>query len=240
MYICDECGESFVKFQDKANHVRWNHVEMTQEKKLRLSEGARKSNNKRFGKYISEKTECSKDGCYNQIEIQYREGRRNNKYYCSVSCRNSRGKMSDKTKKIISERISSLWKEGKFDNIMINNNRVFSSKNERLITDYFKKNFNNDGWKSGGIIKYKDTRLSRDMYSDKLKICFEYDGIWHFKDIHGQLEDKKKKDLYLELWCIENNYRLIRLQDEFFENVDQVYNLLYNTKENIIKVGDKY
>lgn len=241
MYKCSQCDKIFEKFQDKANHVRWYHIEMTDEKKNNLSEGTRKANNARFGKYIEEKCACSKTGCINNVNIKYREGKRKGKYYCSQSCANSRGKMSDDNKKIISAKISERWKEGVFDNILANTqNKKFSSKNERLIVSHFKLNFPMDGWKSGGMLLHNGHRISRDLYSDILKVCFEYDGIWHFKDINGQLENKKNKDEALELWCIENGYRLVRIQDEFFNNMDQIYDLIYNKKDNIIKLGEKY
>jgi very-short-patch-repair endonuclease len=97
-----------------------------------------------------------------------------------------------------------------------------------------------DGWKSGGMLLYNGHRISRDMYSDILKVCFEYDGIWHFKDINGQLENKKNKDKALELWCIEKGYRLVRIQDEFFNDMEQIYDLIYKRKDQIIKLGEKY
>jgi hypothetical protein len=79
------------------------------------------------------------------------------------------------------------------------------------------------------------------MYSDKLKICFEYDGIWHFKDIHGQLERKQYKDKLLKKWCKVNNYKLIRLDEECFINPEQVANIVYDsTIEHITLIGDRY
>ena len=242
MYICKVCEKEFLKFQDKANHVRWAHIEKTEEKKKNHSEGTRKANEKRFGRYKNEKVICSKEGCSKSVDIIYREGKKKNKYYCSISCSNSRGKMSDELKTKISEKISQKWKEGAFDHITEyhSKNKIFSSKTERLIVKYFKINFPEDEWKSGGIIKYQYSRISRDMYSDKLKVCFEYDGIWHFKDINGQLEYKKDKDRKLENWCIENKYRLIRIQDGFYIDENQVYDLLYKRTESILKIGNLY
>lgn len=241
MYQCDQCGSTFIKFQDKANHVRWEHIEITKEKKFNLSEGVRKSNNTRFGNYIEELFICSKHECFNVLNIKYREGKRKEKYYCSRSCANSRGKMSEDNKKIISKKISKKWEEGVFNHIMEKSqNKKFSSKNERKIVQYFKSNFPSDGWKSGGMILHNGQRISRDMYSDTLKVCFEYDGIWHFKDINGQLRDKKKKDEALESWCKEMGYRLIRIQDEFFNSMEQIYNFIYESEESVIKFGNNY
>ena len=154
MYSCEICNIEFSNFSLKANHVRWNHKEMTQEKKFNLSEGSRKSGEKRFGKIINDKIECSNLKCFNEIEIKYREGKKKNKYYCSVSCANSRGSMKEETKKMISDKIKEQWKIGKFDHIdLTSQNKSFSSCKEREIVKYFKENFPESIWKSGGLLK---------------------------------------------------------------------------------------
>jgi hypothetical protein len=240
MYICEICNSEFSNFSLKANHVRWKHKEMTEDKKLNLSEGSRKSNEKRFGKILNEKVSCSNPKCCRETEIEYREGKKKKKYYCSRSCANSR-EMSGENKKKISEKIKNHWKNGKFDHTdNWSQNKIFSSSREREIVKYFKEKFPGDIWKSGGLLKSGDFRISRDLYSDILKVCIEYDGIWHFKDIKGQLEKKKKIDSELEKWCNENGYRLIRIQEEFFVSMEHLSNLVYNSKEKIIKIGNLY
>ena len=149
--------------------------------------------------------------------------------------------MSEENKKIISEKIKNHWKNGKFDNMdNWSQNKLFSSCKEREIVKYFKEKYTNDFWKSGGLLKSGDFRISRDLYSDILKICIEYDGIWHFKDIKGQLEKKKEIDWELEKWCKKNDYRLIRIQEGFFVSMEHLSNLVYNSKEKIIKIGNSY
>lgn len=73
-----------------------------------------------------------------------------------------------------------------------------------------------------------------------IKICFEYDGDWYFKDIHGQLLDKQRKDRKLAKWCRDNGYRLIRIDERFYENVAQIEKLIYRRKGKIIKIGNRY
>ena len=241
MYKCEICNLGYEKFQDKANHVRWVHIGINEEKRKRISEGAKIGNELRFGKKIKINWKCSNKNCNNEFEIEYRENSLKEKYYCSRSCANSRGKMTEKTKKIISDKIKNRWKEGLFDDLsFLVDNQKFSSKTERMIVNHFKKNFTKDLWKSGGGLKYKGVRISRDLYSDFLKVCFEYDGIWHFKDIKGQLERKKLVDSLLEDWCIENGYRLIRVQEEFYEDLVQIEKLIYDKKDSVLKIGDKY
>ena len=119
----------------------------------------------------------------------------------------------------------------------------FTSKTEVLIREHFIDKFKNDGWTFGGNIRHKEEQLVRDLYSKKLKVCFEYDGIWHFKDIHGQLKKKQMKDKYLEEWCLLNGYRLIRYDENSFNkqtSLDEIEDLIYNRSDDIIKIGDRY
>lgn len=162
---------------------------------------------------------------------------------CSASFTNSvrivdRSYITDSWKENIRFKNKQNWKDGK---VTYSQKRLFSSKNEREIVMYFKRNFPNDEWKSGGRLKLNDTEsLSRDMWSDKLKICFEYDGVWHFKDIYGQLSKKQNKDRLFEQWCAVNNYRLVRIDENLYKNVQQVEELIYFCQESIIKIGNRY
>lgn len=149
-------------------------------------------------------------------------------------------KAKDKIRESSSIIMKRSWENGSFDNKSYDTNKIFSSKNERIICKYFKSKYPEHEWKSGGRIKYNGIGLVRDLYSDILKICFEYDGIWHFKNIKGQLKDKQKKDKCLEEWCLFNNYRLIRIDENVYVNPEQIENLIYNTIEPIIKLGDRY
>lgn len=241
MYKCEECNITYDKFQDKANHVRWFHIGIKEETREKISKISKKRVDSTYGVIITDIHECSNYKCNNAFEIKYREGKKKEKYYCCRSCANSRGDMSDDMKKQISLKIKKKWEDGIFDDLKnLENNKRFSSKNERMIVDHFIKKYPDDGWKSGGGLKYENIRISRDMYSDKLKVCFEYDGIWHFKDIKGQLERKKIVDSKLEKWCIEKGYRIIRIQEEYFKDLSQIEDLIYKKEDVIIKIGNNY
>lgn len=243
-YKCEHCNIEFSKFQEKANHVRWYHKDKNfyQDTSEKISEKITEQNNRIYGEWIYETVICTHVNCTNTIDIKYRSGKKKIKNFCSRSCANSRGVRSQEFKDKVSNSIKNMWSDGHYDNVKFNRSKIFSSKNERLLVEYFKNKFPDDNWKSGGLLKLEDgSRLSRDLYSDKLKICFEYDGIWHFKDIHGQLKTKQHKDLLLEKWCITNEYKLIRVQAEFFESTAQIENLIYSeTSNDIIKIGDAY
>jgi len=66
--------------------------------------------------------------------------------------------------------------------------------------------------------------LAFDFYIKKHKICIEYDGIQHFKAIEffgGEkiLEETKKRDEIKNIYCIENDMKLIRIK--YDENIEE-------------------
>jgi len=133
------------------------------------------------------------------------------------------------------------WQDPEYAILAMGRLRKFTSKGEEEVKKYFKDNYPNDEWTFGGPIKYDDILLTRDLYSNKLKVSIEYDGIWHFKDIHGQLEEKQIKDNKLEKWTVDNDWRLIRIKDELFIKNKDLYlkkliDCVYNKSDQIIKI----
>jgi hypothetical protein len=242
MYVCGECKEEFGTFQAKANHVRWQHRDNS---KLgeKLSKEALKTNEKRFGKYIEEDIKCEAELCNNIIHIKYRKGGIKRRFCCK-SCANTKIIHTEEGKIRSSNAIKEAWKNGIYYTETYqqkqSTNIKFSSSKEREIVKYFKAHYPQYNWKSGGNLRYKETGIGRDLYSDILKICFEYDGIWHFKDIHHQLETKRFKDKLLEEWCIENGYRLIRIDEREFIDFNQIEKLFFEDTSPIIKIGKRY
>lgn len=153
-------------------------------------------------------------------------------------------KWSDEQRACQSIRSKKLWQDQDYAKKIMSANKKFTSKNEVIIRNYFIEKFPEDEWTFGGSLKISDETITRDLYSKKLKICFEYDGIWHFKDIHGQLAKKQVKDMLLEKWCIENEYTLIRLdEDNYNKNftITDLEALIYSISEStIIKIGERY
>jgi len=239
-FTCQHCLKTFHTFQEKANHIRWHHLDNSEYiKKVKVSSVL--ANEKRFGNWVHENVQCSRETCDNTLTIKYRENKKPTKSFCSRSCANSRGKRNQEFKELVSQKIKEKWNEGVYDHIDMGlRNKKFSSKGEREIVTYFRENFPDDNWKSGGNIKFEEHRFSRDLYSDKLKVCLEYDGIWHFKDIHNQLSKKQLKDLLLEKWCIKNGYRLIRIEEGFMPSFKDIEKLVYETALQIIKIGNSY
>ena len=148
---------------------------------------------------------------------------------------------SKEYKKIASERSKKLWLNKDYaDKVIKNSKKRFTSKGEEEIRDYIINKYKSDGW-TFGIKKINgELSLIRDLYSDKLKVCFEYDGIWHFKDIHGQLKEKQEKDILLENWCKNNRYRLIRIKEDVYKQnksewLSKIENEIYNGKDQLVK-----
>ncbi len=235
---CDTCGTTLPTHSSYANHVRWHHKDNTEYAK-RISIALLKNYDKKQGEIVTEEVCCER--CSKKFEVSFRKSKRKEKYYCSRSCANSRGPRTYEFKKTLSEKIKNMWNDGHYDSIDYTSiNKKFSSKKEREIVHFFKEKYADDEWKSGGGLRFMNCSISRDLYSDKLKVCFEYDGIWHFKNIHGQLEKKQEKDELLEKWCIQKQYRLIRIEDGYFESMEQLEKMIYEQSDSVIKVGPSY
>tara|TARA_B110000285_G_C15027015_1_gene564679 strand:+ start:444 stop:1208 length:765 start_codon:yes stop_codon:yes gene_type:complete len=99
---CNECGEIFENKKIKANHVRWKHRDQSEYKK-KMSNIISKSYNDKHGKVLKETVKCSHEKCSDLVDIKYRSGKKKDKYFCSRSCANSRGKRSEETKQKIAD-----------------------------------------------------------------------------------------------------------------------------------------
>jgi hypothetical protein len=173
--------------------------------------------------------QCFKCKHYFVIEIREKTFVEKQKFFCSMTCSHTRNHSEETKQKIkysmckngmtLSEYTTQLWKNEEYSKRVLIRNPRFTSKGERELRDWFIATFFNEAWTFGGSLSYRNvTGISRDLYSSKLKICIEYDGVWHFVEINGQLQSKQLKDQALESWCIENGWRLIRIKDELFQS----------------------
>lgn len=247
MKICNECGEEFENHKVYSNHVRWKHKKV-EYKRTKCPYCDYEARNENYEKHliVCEKNPNNSVECKECSKTIHKKGA----IFCCRSCRakysnrnrapfeTDRSYITPEWKDKQRQKTLEGWRNGVYD---IERRPVFSSKQERAIVKYIKEAFPNDEWKSGGILKFTDGNLlSRDLWSDKLKVCFEYDGIWHFKDIHGQLAKKQLKDRLLEEWCKEKGYRLIRVDEDVYKNPEQIVDLIYHQSEQIIKLGNRY
>jgi hypothetical protein len=249
---CIKCGKDISLSNFYKHHKKCKGI-----KSVYIKKDWEKENGKYQCPYCSK--EFSKMGISSHIWRNHENGKNfipNNKKYEGEKIIWNKGltKKTDERVKQIGETYSNkcregliipYWKNKKHNaetklkmSLNSNDKIIFSSKREREIVNYFKYKYPGI-WTTGFVKKFKSEILNCDMYSEKLKICFEYDGIWHFKDIKGQLERKKNKDKLLEEWCIKNEYRLIRIDEEeklSFEEIEK----LFNKPDLIIKIGKRY
>jgi very-short-patch-repair endonuclease len=212
-HTCSECSQKFDSHSQKANHIRWKHRDNTQYFQ-RLKFISIKREEAKHGKWTI--IECICQNCQSSFKRRIREGKENPRF-CSQNCANKRCH-SNLTKHRISLGVSKKWNDEEYAKKCLFNNRVirkrWNSKGELEVREQFQSLFPEDGWTFGGRLKVgENIFVARDLYSHKLKVCIEYDGIWHFKDIHHQLELKQLKDAALEKWCIKNGWRLIRISE---------------------------
>lgn len=215
MWTCKECGLVLNSGRQGSNHVRWYHkkIKFNEEKYFLKKKIA---NDITYGKKILKIKNCAICKASFTVETREKKSEDKQKKCCSKSCAAKLSQSYVDTKNI-SKSISKKWKNDlNFAKKCSNrpDNKYFTSKAERDIRDWFKKRY--EDWSHGIICKYKWNYLSVDLYNKNLKIIFEYDGVWHFKDIHGQLKRKKLKDKLLERWCLKNNWRLVRLSETMY------------------------
>lgn len=145
--------------------------------------------------------------------------------------------VTDDYRKSCSERVKDRWRNGVYDHLAHSPNR-FNSKGERELLKYLQDSYPDDGWTSGGgVILSNGSYCQRDIFSKKLKVGVEYDGIWHFEDIKGQLTKKHTKDILYEEWCNSNGWRLIRIDEDTYQKDKEfwraeVANIIYNTDKS--------
>ncbi len=236
-YKCNQCNFKSENHNLLANHVRWTHS--SPEKKAifhkKQSESTQKRNLLKYGNKLRRIIVATKTcTCGTQFETKQRiyvisgkpaswNNKKNSSYekeYCCRSCSNKVGASikrvwTDEMKAKQSCKAKEKWEDPAYSKKVLKATRKqFSSKREREIIAYIKKKYPEDGWTFGTIAKYKDEIINPDLWSKKLKIIFEYDGIWHFKDIHDQLQKKQKKDKLTEEFAIDNEFRLIRVDED--------------------------
>ena len=232
MKTCIECNLSFENHNVYANHMRWKHTGNKETFSKNLSEAILAIKAEQKGKLIEIESICEK--CENTFIFETYENKPKHKRFCSIQCSNSRSHSTETKNKIantLSISMKKKWENGDYDSVEY---KYFSSKAERSILLYLKETYPDDEWTSGGAMKIDDEIIVRDMYSNKLKICIEYDGIWHFKNIHNQLETKQKKDRILNKWCKENEWRIIRISESYWHENGKNFQLI----ENALKLPD--
>ena len=101
--------------------------------------------------------------------------------------------------------------------------RYFSSKGERRLVQQIKTVFPQHHWSTGGRFKIAEGVFkSLDLYCRDLRLIVEYDGAYHWFNIHGNLTSVQQKDRLLETWCQETGWRLIRVNEATYQQRPEV------------------
>lgn len=252
---CLQCEFETENGKVLANHVRWKHVFLNDPSKKeiyskKLSEKAKISNAARFGELEEITVECAYCGNEFRVTVRSRgDGTRGIKKCCSRKCASKYSRSfynpsiiwTEEKREKASIKSKQLWKNGKYDHLLIDGKSMWNSFREIEIREFLKSNHPTDNWSSGLLEESGSLRFNVDMFSRSLKIIVEYDGIWHFKDIHGQLEKKQLRDSLLENWCLSEGWGLLRIDEDKKLDLIEIENLIYKMDSStIVKVGARY
>lgn len=221
-----------------SNHKRWTHISPKgSDSYVAMQKKLKKLTVEHFKKEII-CPECKKTFIVEVTDSQYKNGVY--RHYCSRRCANKQGSKSvdySKISKFQKEHLSGCFStEWKLAHPTSPCSRKNFSKRELEIVKFLKETFPADEWKQGfidGTRKHDGFILSPDCHSDKLKVVIEYDGVWHFKDIHNQLERKQSVDRAMLKFCKENGYRLIRIDESLKISNETIQDAIYNSNKDI-------
>lgn len=175
--------------------------------------------------------------------------KRNRRMICgNVKCRaiinGMNGSMAQKSK-LREAALKSKTYLKNFQSSGMNNSRT-SSKGERQLREALKIEFGDKEVLAHRHFKIGDDLLkSVDMFLPKYNLIIEYDGEYHFRNIYGNFELIVMKDKLLENWCLTNNYRLIRIDENTYKQDKEKYiNVLIEKirlgNERVLKIGSRY
>jgi len=225
--LCKKCNSSlYMNGGQFANHVRY--CQISEDEKNNQSENISKSmqtvHDMKLGKIKSFIVECHICHHYFTVEEREKQFPKKEIYLCNSTCRSKYANSfvdykSQSFSDSVSKGVIDKWvNDPEYSKKCLDRNPRFTSKGERDLRDWFIETYPQEEWTFGGALKFElVSGIVRDLYSNQLKVCIEYDGIWHFEDILGQLESKQIKDKALEAWCIENEFRLIRVKDDIYQ-----------------------
>ena len=98
------------------------------------------------------------------------------------------------------------------------------SKGEKYIIDYLAENNIEFEYQK----KFDDCKhinhLIFDFYLPETNTIIEYDGEFHYRDVHGGLEIQKIRDSIKNEYCYKNNIKLIRIPFYKFNEIEDILN----------------
>jgi very-short-patch-repair endonuclease len=237
MKTCPVCNETFDVGRVYSNHVRCKHKPQTftPEGLQKLKDVAIRVNAKRLGyegtKYATQQcVNCHKTIVEATTQMQYCKDKA-----CQSVAHSFGGKKvwqmhRQKLIKALKEMPrSEAWiaSQGRTDHP--NQKRFFTSKGEEALKLLIKQRLPQFKWSSGGLHNIGNgLRKSLDIYCKDIKVIVEYDGIYHWKNVYGNLEDVQKKDRQLEQFCSDNGWKLIRVNEQTYKKVPLIVETIIN------------
>jgi len=123
------------------------------------------------------------------------------------------------------------------------------SKGEKELIDKIKAIFLNADFKKE-TINYNNINMVPDSVSNKKRVIVEYDGEQHFVDVDYlsetyNFEKQKERDKNLEDFVFENGYRLIRVDEQLYNQdkekiTEAVIGEIRSGVVPIVKFGERY
>lgn len=249
IYRC-ECGKEFNNSQSINGHKSHCIIHLKNIKRLNIRKNVDCENKSKISKsmfefqlkkkeyanlvWTEQKNVC--EHCGKVMLVKYGSGR-----FCSRKCANTRTHTEETKQKMSKASIKNKaylnftdYTGGRKEN------RCNRSKREKEIARYFIEKYPDEQFTYGGFGKVDGAMLTVDLYSRKLKVILEYDGIWHFKDIKNQLKSKQEKDIKLLMWVINSDYRLIRIDENEKLSLNEIDNLVFKRTDKIILAGNRY
>ena len=186
-----------------------------------------------INEYLKHPTLCK----YCQQALPYEK----RKYkFCNRSCSSSYNgqHMTKETKQKISKSITQF----RIENPEIANkwtsthltNKCFNSKGEKELLSIIQNQFPQYHFTCGSLRKLAERIYkSLDIYSNELKLIIEFDGIYHFKNIYNNLEQVQLKDKLLNQWCVNNAWKIIRINEiTYINQKDKALSTIFNMINN--------
>ena len=192
-----------------------------------------------LGKLMDLEVTCHKCKEHFLVKERVKNFPKKKKYHCCRGCANAREAVkTEEHKKKVSIAAKKFYSQLPLEEKLrraqrsVNSRFLYRSKGEAKLLEMLRSSFPEAEFTYGGSMIYKDKAICRDIISKKLKLCIEYDGIWHFKNINNQLSFKKMKDALYEEWILQSEYRLIRVTDNDFARNQSLYEELIDSIEN--------
>ena len=107
--------------------------------------------------------------------------------------------------------------------------KCIMSCDEQVIYDYLtKNNIEFVFQKTYDNCRGKSKLLPFDFYIPSINTLIEFDGRYHFIDIYGSLEERKRLDKIKTDYCLANNIKLYRIT--YLDNIIEKLELILNIK----------